>query len=65
MPSMGQRGSWEEHQGVVKLENKKPVILRLSNSIPRESFRLLLDKSYAQKREGNAGRRRIDPLIHL
>jgi IS5 family transposase len=60
---MGQRGSWDGHQGVVILKSKKPVLQRLSKSIPWESFCLLLDKGYAQKRKSSAGRRRIDPLI--
>ena len=32
-------------------------------SIPWESFRLLLNKGYAQERKSSAGRQRIDPLI--
>ena len=60
---MGQRGFWDEQQRVVKLKNKKPVLQRLSESIPWESFRLLLDKGYAKERKSSAGRRRIDPLI--
>ena len=48
---------------MVKLKNKKPVLQRLSESIPWESFRLLLDKGYAKERKSSAGRRRIDPLI--
>ena len=63
MSSMGQRGFWGEQQRVVKLKNKKPVLQRLSESIPWESFRLLLDKGYAKERKSSAGRRRIDPLI--
>ena len=37
--------------------------MRLWEPIPWESFRPLLEKVYAQDRKGNAGRKRIDPLI--
>ncbi len=60
---MGQRGFWDEQQRVAKLKEKKPVLQRLSESIPWESFRPLLDKGYVQERKSNAGRKRIDPLI--
>jgi transposase, IS5 family len=59
---MGQRGFWDE-QRVDKLKTKKPVLERLSESIPWESFCPLLDKGYSQEGKSNAGRRRIDPLI--
>jgi IS5 family transposase len=48
---------------VAKLQEKKPVLKRLADSIPWESFRPLLDKGYAHERKSNAGRKRIDPLI--
>jgi transposase, IS5 family len=60
---MGQRGFWDEQQRVAKLREKKPVLKRLSESIPWESFRPLLDKGYTHERKNNAGRKRIDPLI--
>lgn len=60
---MGQVGFWDDQQRVAKLQEKKPVLKRLSDSIPWESFRPLLDKGYAQERKSNAGRKRIDPLI--
>ena len=60
---MGQRGFWDEEQRVTKLQDKKPVLKRLADSIPWESFRPLLDQGYAQERKSNAGRKRIDPLI--
>jgi len=60
---VGQRGFWDEQQRVAKLKEKKPVLQRLSESIPWESFRPLLDKGYVQERKSNAGRKRIDPLI--
>ena len=63
MPGIGQRGFWDEQQRVEKLKTKKPVLERLSESIPWESFRPLLEKGYALERKSNAGRRRIDPLI--
>ena len=63
MLSKSQRGFWVEQQRVAKLQEKKPVLTRLAESIPWESFRLLLDKGYSQERKSNAGRKRIDPLI--
>ena len=60
---MGQRGFWDEQQRVTKLQDKKPVLRRLTSSIPWESFRPLLEKGYTHERKSNAGRKRIDPLI--
>jgi IS5 family transposase len=60
---VGQQGFWDEQQRVARLQEKKPVLKRLSDSIPWESFRPLLDQSYVQERKSNAGRKRIDPLI--
>ena len=60
---MGQKGFWDEQERVSKPKNKKPVLTCLSESIPWEAFRPLLDKGYSQERKSNAGRKRIDPLI--
>ena len=60
---MSQRGFWDEEKRVTKLQDKKPVLKRLADSIPWESFRPLLDQGYAQERKSNAERKRIDPLI--
>ena len=60
---MGQRGFWDEQQRVSKLQEKKPVLKRLAESMPWELFRPLLDQGYALERKRNAGRKRIDPLI--
>ena len=60
---MGQKGFWDEQERVSKLKNKKPVLTCLSESIPWEAFRPLLDKGYSQERKSNAGPKRIDPLI--
>ena len=60
---MGQRGFWDDQKRVAKLQEKKPVLKRLADSIPWESFRPLLDKGYVHERKSNAGRKRIDPLI--
>jgi hypothetical protein len=54
---MGQRGFWDEQQKVSKLQDKKPVLRRLADSIPWESFRQLLERGYTQEHK------RIDPLI--
>jgi IS5 family transposase len=45
------------------LQQKKPVLNRLSETIPWESFRPLLEKGYTQERKSNVKRKRIDPLI--
>lgn len=63
MRIVGQRGFWDEQQRVAKLQDKKPVLKRLTESIPWESFRSLLERGYMQERKSNAGRKRIDPLI--
>ncbi len=63
MPAVGQRGFWDEQQRVAKLQEKKPVLKRLSDSIPWDKFQPILDQGYAQDRKSNAGRKRIDPLI--
>jgi len=60
---VGQRGFWDEQRRVSKLQDKKPVLRRLADSIPWESFRPLLERGYTQERKSNAGRKRIDPLI--
>ncbi|MCX5968303.1 MAG: hypothetical protein NTV57_11785 [Cyanobacteria bacterium] len=56
-------GFWDEQQRVTKLQDKKPVLKSLVDSIPWELFRPLLDKDYEHERKSNAGRKRIDPLI--
>jgi len=60
---MGQRGFWDEEKRIQKLRHKKPVLTTLSESIPWESFRSLLEQGYTHERKSNAGRKRIDPLI--
>jgi IS5 family transposase len=60
---VGQRGFWDEQQRIGRLQNKKPVLKLLSDSIPWESFRPLLEKGYALKRKSSAKRKRIDPMI--
>ena len=63
MPTVGQRGFWDEQQRIARLQEKKPTLRLLADSIPWESFRPLLDKGYEQERKSHAGRKRIDPLI--
>ena len=48
--TVGQRGFWDEEQRATKLQDKKPVLRRLADSIPWESFRPLLGQGYAQER---------------
>jgi hypothetical protein len=54
---MGQRGCRDEQQRVAKLQEKKPVLQRLTESIPWESLRSLLDIGYSQERKSNSGRK--------
>ena len=42
---------------------EKQVLKRLSESIPRKSFRPLLEHGYAYNRKSNSGRKRIDLMI--
>lgn len=65
MPTMRQRGFWDKQHRVAKLQEKMPVLKRLSESIPWESFRPLLERGYVHERKSNAGRKMIDPLILL
>ncbi len=60
---MGQKGCWVKQQRASKLKNKKPVLTCLSELIPWQAFRPLLDKDYSQESKSNAGRKRIYPLI--
>ena len=60
---MGQRGFWDEQERIAKLQEKKPALRLLAETIPWESFRSLLDRGYAQERKSQAGRKRIDPLV--
>ena len=60
---MCQQGFWDEQERVAKLQEKKAVLTRLTELIPWELFRPLLDNGYSQERKSNAGRKRIDPLI--
>ncbi len=60
---MDQRGFLDEQQRLGLLQEKKPVLKRLSDSIPWESFRPLLEMGYKQERKSNVGRKRIDPLV--
>jgi len=50
---------------VAELKEKKPVLKRFSDSILWKSFRPLLEMGYTLERKSNAGRKRIDPLIHF
>jgi IS5 family transposase len=58
-----QRGFWDEQHRVAKLQEKKSVLKRLSESIPWESFWPLLERGSAHEHKSNAGCNRIDPLI--
>ena len=60
---MSQKDFWDEQERVSKLKNKKSVLTCLSESIPWEAFRPLLDKSYSQEEKNNADRKRVDLLI--
>ncbi len=45
---MGQRGFWNEQQGVAKLQEKKPGLTRLTESFPWESSALCLARATAR-----------------
>ena len=64
---MGQKGFWDKQERVSKLKNKKPVLTCLSESIPWEAFRPLLEKGDSQERNSNAGRKAnvIDELFEM
>ena len=63
MLPMGQKIFWDEQERASTLKNKKPVLTWLSESIPWEAFRSLLEKGYSKERKSNSGRKRNDPLI--
>jgi IS5 family transposase len=60
---MGQRGFWDEEKRIRRLQQKKPTLATLSETIPWEVFRPLLELGCSNERKSNAGRKRIDPLI--
>ena len=60
--TVGQRGFWDEQQRVTKLQDNKPVLKRLADSIPWESFPPLLEKAYEHEHKSKEGHKRIDPL---
>ena len=60
---IGQKGFRDEQEKVSKLKNKKSVLTCCSESIPWKAFCPLLEKGDNQECKGNAGRKRIDPLI--
>lgn len=60
---MGQRGFWDEEKRIHRLRQKKPTLATLSETIPWDAFRPLLEQGYSHERKSNAGRKRIDPII--
>ena len=50
---VGQRGFWDEQQRVTKLQDTKPVLKRLADSIPWESFWDYPDS--VDRRQGSTG----------
>ena len=48
---------------MAKLQEIRPVLKRLSESIPWESFRPLLERGYTHERKSNGGCKRIDDPI--
>ncbi len=60
---MGQRGFWDEEKRIHRLQQKKPTLATLSETIPWDAFRPLLEQGYSHERKSNAGRKRIDPII--
>jgi len=49
----------------IKALNKKRALTYLSDSIPWEAFRSLIDKGYSQDKKSNNGCKRIGHLILL
>ncbi len=62
---MGQRGFWDEEKRINRLQQMKSTLATLSEAIPWEAFRPLLEQGYSHERTSNAGRKRIVPLILL
>ncbi len=60
---MGQRGFWDEKKRNHMLQQKKPTLATLSEAIPWETFRPLLEQGYSHELRSNAGRKRIAPLL--
>jgi IS5 family transposase len=60
---MGQRGFWDEEKRIHRLQQKKPTLATLSETIPWDAFTSLLDQGYSHEHKSNAGRKRIDPII--
>ncbi len=60
---MGQRGFWDEEKRTQHLQRNKLTIATLSETIPWDAFRPLLEQGYSGERKSNAGRKRIDPII--
>lgn len=60
---MDPRGIWYLQHRIVKLQNEKPILTRLSESISWETFRHFLDKGHSQELEENACRKEINLLI--
>jgi transposase, IS5 family len=52
---VGQRGFWDEQNRVGKLQQKKPVLMRLSKTIPWDSFRPLLEKATRKSERATRG----------
>jgi hypothetical protein len=54
-----QIGLWDKEPRIKKLQAKRPALKRLTDSIPWESFRPLLDQGYAQECNSNANAREL------
>jgi len=59
----GYKGFRDEQSRVAQLQDRKQVLKQLTESIPRESFRPLLDQGYTHNQRNKAGIKKIDPLI--
>ncbi len=60
---MGQRGFWDEEKRIQRLQQKKTALATLSEAIPWEAFRPLLEEGCSHEPKSNAVRKRIYPLI--
>jgi len=59
----GYKGFRDEQSRVAQLQDRKQVLKQLTESIPRESFRPLLDQGYTHNQRNKAGIKKINPLI--
>jgi IS5 family transposase len=60
---MEDKATRDLEQRYQKLETKKPLLLKLDETIPWEEFRPLLEEVYDKPRKSNAGRKPMDVIV--